>query len=182
MRRFILLAAAIACAGCLADRRYSNWPGTDRDRDKVRQAIDPVMKPSFERHICHDGRAADPLAYGMTYSAGGGETHWCNTFAYRTPTGEQRDLTPEEARRILTGVQADMLAAMKKAGVEANWSPPPEVGTEPNPAGSFAIRYLRKSSDGVEISGELIGKLKFCGGTTDKMSQVRVSFNECPCK
>ena len=164
--RSALLLTALAAAGCVTTGPgRHDWRVSDPDRDRVHTAISPTMEPSFERHIRSDGRVADPFGSFSGSSCGSGEAYWGTTFGYRTPAGAARDVSPAEGRQILTGVRADVLAAVEKTGVNVTWAPAVEVGDGPNPEGKFVIYYTRKLGNASgEVSGELIGKLIPCPG------------------
>ncbi len=177
--RTALLLIVLAPAGCVPGTVRDGWPMRDRGSDRVREAIGPVLEPSFERHIRADGRAAYPFGTFSGHTFGSGEAYWGIGFTYRTPAGAARDVSPDDGHRILTGVRADLLAAVEKTGVTVTWAPAPEVGAGPNPDGKFEIRYLRKLADGSgEVSGEVVTKLTAVKDTGEPMSNVRIEWKE----
>ncbi len=181
MKRILLTLLPALLIGCLTSTGSRvGHPPMDRDYHLVYDALHATALKSFEAHLTGDGWVPHRCLHG----SGGNshESHWNTNFACQKPTdapiGPVWQLPVADYPRILTPVRADVIAAVRKTGVEITAVTEVEMKDAKYPTARFEISYLRR---GGEVAGSVEGVLGqgvIVGGDIDKYTDLVVTLRE----
>lgn len=180
MNRLLLALLPAVLAGChtTTGSRVGQPPG-DGGRE-VHDALGAVALKSFEAHIGGDGWVPHRCLHGS-----GGNSHehrWNTHFACQKPAdspfGPVWKLPEADYTRILGAVRTDVLAAVRKTGVEVTAAPEIERADGDRPTARFQITYTRRGGEVAGVVEGVIGQGVEVGGDIGEYTDLVVKVRE----